>query len=144
MVQQEVPPGIYSSIAFRVENLRVDDENDNGTELADLLAQIRTEFPDWPDNASMLVSGTFTPTDGTAVPFSVYFSAEIAIKMSLVPPLIVEADGNPGVVDVTVDPRYWFFHGDGTVTDLSAVADGEVVPFEFQMRDGFVRAECHD
>ena len=146
VVQADIPAGIYSSIEFEVENLRVDDDDDEGTVLVDLLAEIRNEFPDWPDRASMLAIGTFTPTDGAPVPFRVYFEAEIEIKMSFAPPIIVEADQVGTVVDVTVDPRFWFFHGNGTVTDLSALdfdTTGELVEFEFEMKNGFVRAGSH-
>jgi hypothetical protein len=147
VVQQDVPAGIYSSIEFEVEDLRIDKDGEEGnTELAELLAVIRTEFPDWPDQASMLATGTFTPTDGVAVPFRVYFDADIRIRMSFVPPMIVEADEAGAVVDITVDPRFWFFHGNGTVTDLSALdfdATGELVEFNFAMKDGFVRADHH-
>ena len=121
----DVVPGTYHEI-----ELRTGAPSDSAA--ADLLGTIQNEFPNWPDNASMLVVGSFTHTDGDPVPFRVYFDARIEVEQEFdQDPLVVQEGGNL-TVTVTVDPMRWFTNRDGTVDDLSAHdydTTGEVVPF---------------
>jgi hypothetical protein len=129
-VSVDVPPGTYDEIKLKA-----------GAPDADLLAQIREQFADWPESASLLVVGSFTPTDGDPVPFRVYFDARIKVEREFEDnPLVVEEGGNL-TVTVVVDPARWFTNRDGTVDDLSVFdfgTTGEVVPFGFQAGEG-----CH-
>lgn len=128
----EVVPGTYSEITLRTGA-------PDGSTDADLLAAIRAEFLNWPENASMLVVGSFTPTDGDPVPFSVYFDARIKVEQEFEDdPLVVEEGGNL-TITVTIDPMTWFMNADGTVDDLSVhdfATTGEVVPFDFKSGEG--------
>ncbi|HEU0055282.1 MAG TPA: hypothetical protein VFQ39_18975, partial [Longimicrobium sp.] len=73
-----VPPGTYREVEFEVEDLDDDEENPAKAQRIDaLLATIRQQFADWPRDASMLVTGTFTPTGGQPRQFRVFFEAEI-------------------------------------------------------------------
>jgi hypothetical protein len=131
-VTVDVVPGAYEEI-----ELRTGAPNDSDD--ADFLAQIREAFADWPANASLLVVGSFTPTDGEAVPFRVYFKARIEIEQEFEDdPLVVE-EGGDLTVTVVIDPAPWFTNADGTVDDLSLYdfdATGEVVDFGMRSREG--------
>lgn len=142
-----VPPGVYDQLDFEVEDLEVDDDGDDGVTAQSLLATIRNDFPDWPKGASMLITGTFTPTNGDAIPFRVYFDAEIEIELNLSPPLVVGADGPSDDLVVDVAPDLWFRQADGTVTDLSQFdydQTGRLLFFELELGDGFTRVHRED
>jgi hypothetical protein len=141
-VSQPVPPGVYDELEFEVEDLELDDGNEDAGEIQTLVTTIRAQFPDWPEEASMLVMGSFTPTGGSAVPFSVFFEAEIEIEIEFEPPLDL-TDGTSATVDVVVDPAAWFARPDGTVMDLSQF-EGQVVEFESEMERGFSELEFED
>lgn len=143
-----IPAGTYKELDFEIEDLE-DDESDpaEAAAVAAVRSQILALVPDWPDEASALVRGTFTPTGGTAVDFRVFLKAEIEIEMELVPNLVVDDAGAPSR-DLTVDvsPQIWFGRSDGSVVDLSAHdfdATGQLLEFEVEMEDGFTEIEVH-
>jgi hypothetical protein len=142
-----VPAGTYGSVKFKVENLadeRGEHEQEHGggddaaeqSGLAAVLAQVRATYPNFPETASMVVQGTFTPTGGAAQPFTVYFRAHIDVEKKLEPPLTI-----PGSTSVTiaVDPSAWFKNG-AQVVNLAA-ANGKLLAFEVEMEHGFAHAE---
>lgn len=141
-VSQPVPAGVYDELEFEVEDLELDEDGEDAVEIQALLAAIRAQFPDWPEEASMLVTGTFTPNGGSAVAFRVFFEAEIEIEIEFDPPLDL-TDGTDASVDVVVDPAAWFKRPDNTVMDLSQF-EGQVVEFESEMEDGFSEFEFDD
>jgi hypothetical protein len=120
-----VRPGTYEDAEFRVKNLDDDDDlsDDDAAETARtraLLQQIRAQVPNWPDKASMMVTGTFQPVGGTAQPFRVFVRAELRARVPLSPPLVV-TDASPAPqVTITVDPAVLFRSGT-RVVDLAAV-----------------------
>jgi hypothetical protein len=142
-----VPAGTYGSVKFKVEDLadeRGEHESGHGGDddaqeqagLQGVLAQVRSAYPNFPETASMVVQGTFTPTGGAAQPFTVYFRAHIDVEKRLDPPLTV-----PGTTAVTiaVDPTLWFRSG-ANVVDLAA-QNGKLLGFEVEMEHGFSHAE---
>ena len=141
-----VPPGTYDRFEFEVEDLDDEDEED-GAGASALLSTVRAEIEGWPEEASVLVTGTFTETGGTPRPFSVFLDAEIEIERRLDTPLVVDQDGTPDreAIVVVVDPAAWFRRSDGSVLDLSAF-DGQVLHMEEEIEDGFgsVELESHD
>lgn len=141
-VSQAVPAGVYDELEFEIEDLKLDDDDEDAGEIQALFDAIRAQFPDWPEEASMLVIGTFTPTGGSAVAFRVFFKAEIEIEIDFDPPLDL-TDGTDASVDVVVDPAAWFTRPDGTVMDLSQF-EGQVVEFESEMENGFSEFEFDD
>jgi hypothetical protein len=135
----QVPAGSYNEFKFKVEDLELDDDDHTATErqaLQAILTQVRATYPAFPDRASMVVRGTFTPTGGAPRPFTVYFDAEIEVETELSPPLVV-----PRTASLTVDvqPDLWFRSGT-QVRDLSAL-DGRTVEFEIEIERGFGRVE---
>ena len=142
-----VPPGTYDRVRFRVKNLDLDDDDDDDANDDDdaaerarvtaLFAQIRSQFPDWPAKASMLVTGTFTPTGGSARPFTAYLRAEVRLELPISPPLAVTEGSSTGEVAVLLDPAALFRSG-AQVVDLSQF-NGHVGEFEF--RAGGFRSE---
>ncbi|MCI0432601.1 MAG: hypothetical protein L0271_02980 [Gemmatimonadetes bacterium] len=146
VVSQEVPAGSYTELEFEVEDLELDDDeddDDDGRGTADVLARIRAAgFDDWPEKASMVVVGTFTPVAGAPRPFTTFFEAEIEIEMDLQPPLIVAEDAL--TVDVEIVPAMWFRTFANSVVDLSAfdfATTGKILEFEAKLENGFQRIE---
>ena len=147
VVTQDVPAGTYTRLKFEVEDTEFGEDRDDhhGASVQDLMQDIAAAgFTDWPQKASMVVSGTFTPVNGTPRPFTTYFEAELNIRQRFDPPLVI-TDG-AATVTVEVDPAIWFTGVDGKVMDLSAFdfeTTGHIVEFETHLRDGFRRIE-HD
>ena len=138
-----VPSGSYTELEFEIEDLE-DDLDDSATERAQyaaLRSVIRAAYPDFPDKASMLVEGTFTPSGSTqSVAFRTYFDAEIEIEMGLTPPLVVSDAVASRALSVDVQPGMWFRRVDGTVVDLSRLDYGRtrsVVGLEVEVKQGF-------
>lgn len=110
--RSEVPAGNYEELEFEVEAPNEDDG-------AGLLGEIREDFPHWPEDASVRITGTFTTEDGEESEFLVFLDAEVEIELEFEPFLTITEDGGESVT-VTVDPSLWFRHADGSVTDLTA------------------------
>ncbi|WP_103020731.1 hypothetical protein [Salinibacter altiplanensis] len=139
----DVPEGTYNEFEFEVDDL--DDDNGNAREL---LSDIQNEegFPNWPEDASMVVVGTFTPTDGAPTSFTTYFEAEIEVERALQPPLEVTGEGFSRDLIVRLDPAQWFERPNGTLVDLSQSdynTGEEPVEFEaeYEFEDGVSEIE---
>ncbi|HEV8600791.1 MAG TPA: hypothetical protein VGQ69_15625 [Gemmatimonadales bacterium] len=140
-----VPAGTYHSLEFEVEDVDLDEPDDDAGDISSVAAAVRAAFPNWPDEASMVVVGSFTPTGGQPVPFTVFFEAEIEIEKNFTPPLVVD-QGNE-TITIELDPAVWFRRFDGTVLDLSAfdfLRTGDVVEFEAELENGFQTIEFDD
>lgn len=140
-----IPAGAYKELDFEIEDL--EDDEDDPTEAALISAvrsEVLSEFPDWPEEASAMVAGTFAPSSGDPVDFRVFLKAEIEIEFELIPNLLVQDDGTANR-DLTVDvrPDIWFSHPDGTVTELH-LYDDQLLEFEVEMEDGFTEIEFDD
>ena len=144
----EIPAGTYTALKFKVKDLEVDDDDDDlglGTRLQAVLTQLRTVHPDWPDQASMLVVGTFTPTGGVARPFRVYFDAEIEVESPLAPPVVI--DSTSAGIRVDLRPDRWFRRGDGTIWNLALLdfaTTRRLVEFETEFEHGVESDHDHD
>ncbi len=142
VTDEAIPAGQYTEIELEVDDIEVDDgdpdEVDDAPMIEALFSRVRNDFhSDWPSHASMVVSGTFTPTGGTAVPFKTYFEAEIEIELEFEVPLVI-SDGARSV-EIDLRPDLWFLNG-ADVTDLSQfdfANSGAVVEFELEMENGF-------
>ncbi|MGH7477033.1 MAG: hypothetical protein ACRELD_12135 [Longimicrobiales bacterium] len=144
ITQDAIRPGTYDELEFEVEDLEDDEDDEDAAAIAALRAQIRSEFPEWPDRASALVVGTFTPVGGAPQPFSVFIEAEIEVEMELNPPLVVPGD-RALVIDVA--PGFWFRRPDGSVLDLTQwdhATTGRLLELELEFEDGFVELEIDD
>lgn len=139
-VSADVEAGTYEALKFETKAPDSD---------AEVLEDIAGEgFDDWPAEASMVVVGTFTPTEGEAVSFTAYFDAEVKVERESPEddPMVVEEGGDLSVT-VFIDPAIWFANDDGTVDDLSIydyVETGEVFEFEAKFEDGFTKIELDD
>ncbi|HET8837745.1 MAG TPA: hypothetical protein VFM82_01995 [Flavobacteriaceae bacterium] len=140
-----VADGLYDELEFEIDNLDSDDPED--TNDATLLAQIQNEFPNWPNEASMLISGHFTSTDGVTTDFSTYAEAEVEIELNFNPALEITPESLNNMATVNIDPANWFLQTDGSVTDLSLydyAATGEILEFSQEIEDGFESVESDD
>jgi len=141
-----IPPGSYKALDFEVEDLE-DDKGDavEAAAIAAVRSEVLAEIPDWPREASILVTGSFTPSGGSAVSFRVFLKAEIEIEMDLVPNLMVGEDGVASRdLTVDVDPAAWFVRADDTVVPLDQYdwdATGQLLELEFEVENGFVEVE---
>ncbi|NNF12055.1 MAG: hypothetical protein HKN72_02460 [Gemmatimonadetes bacterium] len=136
----DLPAGAYDEFELEVEDLE-DDEGDPGyaQAIATLRSTIAASFPDWPEEASVRVEGSFTPTGGQARPFVVYIDAEVEVELDLSPPLQVR-EGVTAGLDVVLSPERWFVLEDGSVLDLSAFdfpTTGVLLELEVEIEDGF-------
>ncbi|MEM7415610.1 MAG: hypothetical protein AAF389_08965 [Gemmatimonadota bacterium] len=143
-----IPPGIYDELEFEVEDLE-DDESDEefADEITTLRQVILAEFPEWPEEASAMVAGTFA-TDAGSTPFRVFIEAEIEVEMDLDPPLVVDGtETTPVSLTIDVQPDRWFVQNDGSLLDLSAydwATTGLLLELEVEIEDGFVEVEVDD
>ncbi len=103
-------------------------------------------FTDWPEDASMVVIGTFTPAVGDLEDFRTFFEAEIEIEVEFDDdePLVV--DGSDSSILVTLMLHRWFESGDGllNLADSKFQDLDRLVEFELEIEDGFeVEIEVH-
>lgn len=145
VVTQAVPAGTYVEMKLETDDADLDEAGDDeeSAEIAALIAAIEAAgFTDWPENASLVIVGSFTPTDGETRDFVAFFEAEIKVELAFDPALVI--DGESGTVDIEIDPAAWFVNADGTVIDLSAfdyATTPQVVEFEAKMEHGFSKIE---
>jgi hypothetical protein len=137
-----VPPGRYDEFEFDIDDLDGDDDDSAAERAAKraLLAEIRSTYPDFPSDASMIVEGSFTPAGGAAVAFRTYLEADIEVELPLDPPLEVVEGAGPVTVPVTIDPRLWLTLPDGRVLDLSAfdyARTGQVPEIDVEVEGAF-------
>lgn len=123
MADAEIPADVYDEFEFEVEDVDPHDEDLTAEEQAHLealLDTIRVDYPNWPEDASMVVTGSFTSADGgDPVAFTTYVDAEIEIEVEMSPPLEVAADGLSRSITVELDPARWLTQTDGTVLNLA-------------------------
>ena len=140
-----VPPNTYEELEFEIEDLEDDEEDTRfAGEIAELRAEILAQFPDWPDEATARVAGTFENTDGEVMSFVVYLAAEIEIERELVPPLVIDESGTSPELTVDLRPDIWFGSSDGSVLPLHLWdfdSTGQVVEFELEMEEGITEIE---
>lgn len=122
----DIPPGVYREVEFEAEDLDDDEEDPaEAQRIAELRQQILAQFPDWPRDASMLVTGSFTPTGGQPVQFRTFIEAEIEIELDLNPPLTV-GEGSAGSLDITLDPAVIFKSGNNVINLSQPVGEIEI------------------
>ena len=141
----QVAPGLYEELEFEVEDL--EDDEENSQEILQLLDTIRSDYPEWPQEASMRLMGEFTPTDGTPQPFIVYAEAEIEVEMEFNPPLSVESSDQDQTITIAINPENWFIRPNGDVMDLSVFdfeQSTDLLEFEVEMENGFSSIEFDD
>jgi hypothetical protein len=141
-----VPAGVYEEFEFEVEDLNDDDEDD-GRGASELLSRIRASFPNWPAEASVRITGSFTPDGGAPRAFEVYVDAEIEVERSLNPALVIVDGASPGAeaIVVEIDPRAWFQRSDGRdLSEYDFSQTGTLLDFEVELEDGFMQIEVED
>jgi hypothetical protein len=141
VANDRIPPGTYDELEFEVKDLFVslDDDDDvaRAARIAEVLAQLRLTYANWPAGASMMVEGTFTPTGGAAQAFRVYFDAEVEVEATFATPLVID-DASQGVT-IELRPDIWFKNLDGTVRNLALwnyATTSLLVEFEVEFEDG--------
>lgn len=147
LANSQIQAGFYEELEFEVENLDFEDLDEEDEDRLVLGNSIRTEFSDWPDQASMVIIGTYTPAGGEAQSFKVYAEAEIEVEREFNPPLEVTEDNISQAVSVQINPTKWFVKSDGSVIDLSQYDWDEyqqLLEFEAEFEDGIEKIEAED
>lgn len=143
----QIPSGAYTEFEFEVEDVDLDEaeeDDDDEEALRSLRNVIHQDYPNWPDDASMVVTGTFTPEGDTTKTFATYFEAEIEVEREMSPAFEVNGDNLSRTLTVKLDPSQWFAHNDGTVRNLAEddyETTGELVEFEAEFEDGVTEIE---
>ena len=143
VAESEVPDGAYDALEFEVEDLL--DDDDDATLFQSVRDQIlAASITDWPDEASMLVVGTFQPKPVVPgvdpIEFRVYFDAEIEIEIEFDEVLVIPTEDGDLILTVDVQPDLWFMLPGGDVLDLSQFdwgVTGELLEFEFEFEFEF-------
>jgi hypothetical protein len=96
-------------------------------------------FTDWPNEANLVVVGSFTPSDGTAQPFTTYLDAEIEVEIEMEGRSFeIGGDDPDRKLTVNLSPSNWFV-SDGNPEDLSADQyqnpEEELVEFEIEFEE---------
>lgn len=141
VANDRIPPGSYDELEFEVKDLFVDsgdaDDASRATRIAQVLAQLRLTYADWPAGASMMVEGTFTPTGGAAQPFRVYFDAEVEVETRFATPLVINQASQGMTIELR--PDIWFKNTDGSVRNVALwnyATTNSLVRFEVQFETG--------
>ncbi len=140
VVNGRVPPGTYNEFEFEVEDADLDDD-ENEEEVRQLREDIENAgFANWPDEASLVVDGSFTPSGGTTRSFTTFLDAEIEVEIEMENrPFEVGGDDPARQLTVNLSPSTWFV-SNGNPVDLSADSyqnpdDGELVEFEIEFEE---------
>lgn len=144
-----LPLGTYTEFEFKVEDLDLQEEEDDTEKanLQSLIDEVRAVYADWPNDASMVVVGSFTPSGGSEQPFKVYLEAEIEVEMAFNPPLAITSEGASESLNVQLNPEAWFLSADGNVLDLSAYdyeTTDKLLKFELELEKGFSSLEVEE
>jgi hypothetical protein len=129
----EVPLGSYSSLEFAIAGL--------GPEDASLATEIRNQFPNWPDEASVAVMGSFAPVDASPVrPFTIYIGADVDVSLQVNPPFELTEEHVEKALTLGVDVLSWLPTEVPHNIDISGYdydTTGEVIPFAFELDKAF-------
>lgn len=109
-----VPPGSYDELEMRIKE--PDDR-------AGDLARFQADHPDWPRKATIRVTGTIDDGSGPHS-FDIFLPVDAKVERDLDPPLLVDADTDPGTINLTVavDVENWFRDRDGQLLDPRVIA----------------------
>lgn len=146
LANKDIPTGFYSELEFEVEDLDLE-EDDEESEYQAIADSINAVYPDWPEAASMVITGSFTPTDSASQSFKVFAQAEIEIEREFEPPMEVTEDNVRKVVSVRIDPARWFEQSEGIVRDLTKdqwEEGQELMEFEAEFEDGTEEIEVEN
>lgn len=142
-----VPSGFYVELEFEVENLEVDeDENESGA-LTALKDEINQIYPEWPQSASMVITGDFLSANSDTTAFKVFAEAEIEIEREFEPALEINEDNRTQLLTIPIIPEAWFENADGSVRNLSEFdweTTNQLLEFEAEFEDGVSEIEFDD
>lgn len=143
-----IEPGLYSELEFEVDDLELDEEEAEERQAKEeLINRVSTEFPDWPESVSMVITGTFVDSDGMESAFKAFAEAELEIELEFNPPLEVSENTVNKLLKVNIDPAQWFLQADGSVVDLSQYdfdSTGNILELEVEIENGFTSIEIED
>lgn len=134
--------GVYNALEFEIDNLDIDQDEDRAEKQRKktfYTNNIQPNFPNWPEQASMVIKGSFESKSGEVTTFTTFADAEISIEMQLNPPLKI-SDGIDKQITVNISPADWFTNQDGTVVNLARYDFQKVqepMEFEVEMEEGF-------
>ncbi len=146
-----IAPGVYDELEFEVEDIDLDDLGDDEGRrvvLEALRDEVRGLVPDWPEKATLLITGTFQAPGEAPVAFRTFVEAEIEVEMDLLPNLVIGSDGSANrSIIVDLRPDLWFRDSQGAVRDLTQWdfdSTGLLLELEVEIENGFWSVEFDD
>jgi hypothetical protein len=143
-----IKPGTYEELKFNIDDLDLEEEAEEDQDAKQQLAnEVRGEFPDWPDEVSMVILGDFISSQGDTTNFKTFAEAELEIEMEFNPPLEVGDNSVNKLIRVNIAPKSWFLRSDGTVLNLSEYdydSTGQILEFEVEIEHGFEGIQSED
>lgn len=143
-----VEPGLYEELEFEIDDLELDEEEEDEEDgKQQLINQVRSEFPDWPNEVSMVLIGSFISNEGDVRDFKTFAEAEVEVELEFNPPFEINENSVNNLVRVNIDPVRWFLQSDGSVLDLSEFdfeSSGQILEFEVEIENGFESIETDD
>ncbi|WP_138429181.1 hypothetical protein [Fodinibius saliphilus] len=143
LTNNQIQSGLYEELEFEVEDLDFGEKEGENEEYLALVDSIRSEFTDWPNEASMVIVGTFTATDGDTQSFKVFAKAEIEIEREFNLPLEVTEDNIQQVVSVRINPTKWVEQSDGS-SQYDWDENQQLLEFEAEFENGVEEVEVDD
>lgn len=144
----EIETGLYKELEFEIDDFDFDEEeSDDNSYKQQVLTHIRTEFPDWPKDASMVISGKFVTADGIETNFKTYAEAEVEIELEFKPPFELTAESANDLISVNINPALWFLRANGTVVNLSEYdfeTTSKLFEFEIEIENGFMSIDIDE
>ena len=142
-------PDIFEELEFKVGDVDLDEDEDeeDKQEHQELVELIRTDFPDWPDEASLVLIGNFISTENDTSSFKVFAEAEVEIEIEFETPMEIDESAFNQIIRLEIDPERWLLFDDGTVPNLSEFdfeSTGRILEFEAKFKNGFMSVEVDD
>ncbi len=139
-----VATATYKEITFEVEDATLQGSQEEDS----LQARIEDRYPDWPDEASMVVAGSFTQQgEDTPTEFVTYFQGEAKIEHELSAPLEVTGGALFRNLTIRLDLSRWFAQPDGSLWNLSEQdyeQTGAIIEFESEFEKAVTEIEVSD
>lgn len=113
VLDRQLPAGMWEEIEFEVHKVERGDPADDAF----------LDATGFPENVSIRVTGTWTPSGGSSVAFTFTTDLNAEQEIEFKPPLEVQ-EGETKNVTFTVDLNHWFRNADGLLIDPGSANEG--------------------
>lgn len=113
-----IETGSYSEMEFEIGDANLHNRNE-GEKNAALIDSINANYPEWPEDASFVATGTFKPEGDTARSFKIFAKLDIEVESKFEPPMEISAQNAQQVLSIGINLSRWFEEYGGKLPDLS-------------------------